>query len=148
MARKQTRESFWAKVKKTKSCWEWQKSCNNTAMIGLILELLKTSDVYNVSEVVDIANANIASAAAIADTKLGTISTANKVQNSATTATSSNSGSAIVSRDSSGNFSAGVITANVTGALTGNASTATTLATGRDFQIVGDVEASAQSFKN
>ena len=94
----------------------------------------------------DIANANIAAGAAIADTKLGTISTANKVQNSATTATSSNSGSAIVSRDSSGNFSAGVITANVTGALTGNASTATTLATGRDFQIVGDVEASAQSF--
>jgi hypothetical protein len=94
----------------------------------------------------EIANANIAAAAAIADTKLGTISTANKVQNSATTATASNSGSAIVSRDSSGNFSAGVITANVTGALTGNASTATTLATGRDFQIVGDVEASAQSF--
>jgi len=94
----------------------------------------------------EIANANIAAAAAIADTKLGTISTANKVQNSATTATSSNSGSAIVSRDSSGNFSAGVITANVTGALTGNASTATTLATGRDFQILGDVEASAVSF--
>jgi hypothetical protein len=94
----------------------------------------------------DIANANIAAGAAIADTKLGTISTANKVQNSATTATSSNSGSAIVSRDSSGNFSAGVITANVTGALTGNASTATTLATGRDFQITGDVEASAVSF--
>ena len=94
----------------------------------------------------EIANANIAAAAAIADTKLGTISTANKVQNTATTATASNSGSAIVSRDSSGNFSAGVITANVTGALTGNASTATTLATGRDFQIVGDVEASAQSF--
>jgi len=94
----------------------------------------------------DIANANIASAAAIADTKLGTISTANKVQNSATTATSSNSGSAIVSRDSSGNFSAGTITAALTGNVTGNASTATTLATGRDFQIVGDVEASAQSF--
>ena len=94
----------------------------------------------------DIANANIASAAAIADTKLGTISTANKVQNSATTATSSNSGSAIVSRDSSGNFSAGTITAALTGNVTGNASTATTLATGRDFQIVGDVEASAVSF--
>ena len=94
----------------------------------------------------EIANANIAAAAAIADTKLGTISTASKVQNSATTATSSNSGSAIVSRDSSGNFSAGVITANVTGALTGNASTATTLATARDFQLTGDVEASAQSF--
>jgi hypothetical protein len=94
----------------------------------------------------EIANANIAAAAAIADTKLGTISTASKVQNSATTATASNSGSAIVSRDASGNFAAGVITANVTGALTGNASTATTLATARDFQLTGDVEASAQSF--
>jgi hypothetical protein len=94
----------------------------------------------------DIANANIASAAAIADTKLNTISTAGKVQNSATTATSSNSGSAIVSRDSSGNFSASTITASLTGNVTGNASTATTLATGRDFQITGDVEAGAVSF--
>lgn len=96
--------------------------------------------------ITDIANANVASAAAIADTKLATISTAGKVQNSATTATSSNSGSAIVARDASGNFSATTITANLTGNVTGNASTATTLATGRDFQIVGDVEASAQSF--
>lgn len=94
----------------------------------------------------NIANANVASAAAIADTKLATISTAGKVQNTATTATSSNSGSAIVSRDASGNFSAGTITASLTGNVTGNASTATTLATGRDFQITGDVEASAVSF--
>ena len=94
----------------------------------------------------EIANANIAAAAAIADTKLGTISTANKVQNTATTATASNSGSAIVSRDSSGNFAATTITADLTGAVTGNASTATTLATARDFQLTGDVEASAQSF--
>jgi len=94
----------------------------------------------------DIANANISASAAIADTKLGTISTAGKVQNSATTATASNSGSAIVSRDSSGNFSAGTITASLTGNVTGNASTATTLATARDFQITGDVEASAVSF--
>ena len=96
--------------------------------------------------ITDIANANVASAAAIADTKLGTISTAGKVQNTATTATSSNSGSAIVSRDASGNFSAGTITASLTGNVTGNASTATTLATARDFQLTGDVEASAQSF--
>jgi hypothetical protein len=45
---------------------------------------------------------------------------------------------------------AGVFTGNLTGNVTGNASgnagTATTLATARDFQIVGDVEASAQSF--
>jgi len=96
--------------------------------------------------ITDIANANVASAAAIADTKLATISTAGKVQNTATTATSSNSGSAIVSRDASGNFSAGTITASLTGNVTGNASTATTLATARDFQLTGDVEASAQSF--
>jgi trimeric autotransporter adhesin len=94
----------------------------------------------------EIANANIAAAAAIADTKLGTISTASKVQNSATTATSSNSGSAIVSRDASGNFSAGIITAALTGAVTGNADTATTLATARDFTITGDVTATAVSF--
>ena len=94
----------------------------------------------------DIANANISASAGIVDTKLNTISTANKVQNSATTATSSNSGSAIVSRDSSGNFSATTITAALTGNVTGNASTATTLATARDFQLTGDVEASAQSF--
>jgi hypothetical protein len=43
----------------------------------------------------------------------------------------------------------GNLTGNVTGSsgsTTGNAATATTLATARDFQIVGDVEASAQSF--
>ena len=94
----------------------------------------------------EIANANIAAAAAIADTKLGTISTAGKVQNSATTATASNSGSAIVSRDASGNFAATTITANLTGAVTGNASTATTLATARDVSISGDITATAVSF--
>ena len=41
---------------------------------------------------------------------------------------------------------AGTFTGNLTGNVTGNASTATTLATARDFQIVGDIEASAQSF--
>jgi len=48
-------------------------------------------------------------AGSIADTKLDTISTAGKVSNSATTATSSNTANAIVARDASGNFSAGVI---------------------------------------
>jgi len=50
-------------------------------------------------------------AGSIADTKLSTISTAGKVSNSATTATSANTASAIVARDSSGNFSAGTIDA-------------------------------------
>src|SRR5437763_15296811 len=48
---------------------------------------------------------------AIADTYLGTISTALKVSNSATTATSANTASAIVARDGSNHFSAGTITA-------------------------------------
>ena len=48
---------------------------------------------------------------AIADTYLATISTANKVSNSATTATSANTASAIVARDASGNFTAGTVTA-------------------------------------
>jgi hypothetical protein len=56
-----------------------------------------------------IVNADINASAAIADTKLDTISTAGKVSNSATTATSSNTANAIVARDASGNFSAGVI---------------------------------------
>ncbi len=69
---------------------------------------------------------------AIADTYLATISTAGKVANSATTAASANTASAIVARDGSGNFSAGTITA----ALTGNASTATTLQTARTINGV------------
>lgn len=59
-----------------------------------------------------IVNADIKSDAAIADTKLATISTAGKVQNSATTATNANTASAIVARDASGNFSANNITGN------------------------------------
>jgi len=30
MSRKQTPESFWARVKKSPGCWEWQGSCNST----------------------------------------------------------------------------------------------------------------------
>lgn len=50
-------------------------------------------------------------AGSISDTKLNQITTASKVANSATTATSTNTANAIVSRDGSGNFSAGTITA-------------------------------------
>jgi hypothetical protein len=72
-----------------------------------------------------IVNADINASAAIVDTKLATISTAGKVANSATTAASANTASAIVARDGSGDFTAGTITAN----LTGTASTASTLTT-------------------
>lgn len=72
-----------------------------------------------------ITNSQISPTAGIVDTKLSTIATAGKVSNSATTATSANTASTIVARDGSGNFSAGTITA----ALSGNATTATTAST-------------------
>ncbi len=74
-----------------------------------------------------IVNADINASAGIVDTKLATIATTGKVSNSATTATSANTNSAIVARDGSGNFSAGTITAS----LTGNASTTTALQNAR-----------------
>lgn len=76
-----------------------------------------------------VVNADVDPAAAIVDTKLATISTAGKVSNSATTAASANTFSAIVARDGAGAFSASSITATTfTGALSGNATTATSLA--------------------
>jgi hypothetical protein len=77
-----------------------------------------------------ILNADINASAAIVDTKLATIATGGKVSNSATTATDANTASAIVARDGSGNFTAGTITAN----LTGTASNVTTNA-----NLTGDV---------
>lgn len=85
-----------------------------------------------------IVNGDISASAAIVDTKLATISTAGKVSNSATTATSANTASAIVARDASGNFTAGTITAT----LSGNASTATTATN----QSGGTVAATTGSF--
>ena len=57
-------------------------------------------------------------------------------------ATSANTADTIVSRDASGNFAANNITAN----LSGNATTATTLQNSRNFNIAGDVVATAQPF--
>jgi len=59
-----------------------------------------------------------------------------------TGATASNTASKLVLRDGSGNFTAGTIT----GALTGNASTATTLATARNFSVSGDITAPNVAF--
>ena len=106
-----------------------------------------TGDITSVGNATAIAagvivNADINASAAIDDTKLATIATALKVSNSATTAASANTASAIVARDASGNFSAGTVTA----ALTGNASTATALATGRTIAITGDLAYTSPSF--
>lgn len=71
-----------------------------------------------------IVNEDISASAAIVDTKLATISTVGKVANSATSASDDNFADSIVSRDASGNFAAGTITADligdVTGTITGN----------------------------
>ena len=60
-------------------------------------------------------------------------------------ATSDNTANTIVKRDSNGNFSAGTITANLIGNVTGNADTQTKLATQKTIALSGDVTGS-QSF--
>ena len=82
-----------------------------------------------------IVDEDINASAAIVDTKLATISTAGKVSNSATTATNDNTSSAIVARDASGNFSAGTITAS----LTGTASKATNMTGGNSTTLLGSI---------
>ena len=77
----------------------------------------------------NIVDADISSSAAIADSKLATITSSGKVSNTATTATNANTANAIVARDASGNFTAGVIT----GTLSGTASTANKLTTARNI---------------
>jgi hypothetical protein len=57
-------------------------------------------------------------------------------------ATTTNTPSTIVSRNASGGFSADVITAS----LTGNATTATTLQTGRTISVTGDATGTSASF--
>ena len=69
-----------------------------------------------------IIGADIATNANISNSSLATLTASNLVANSATTATSLNTSSAIVSRDTLGNFAAGTITANLIGNVTGSAS--------------------------
>lgn len=101
-----------------------------------------TGDVTSVGNATSIAagvivNADINASAGIVDTKLATISTASKVSNSATTATNANTASAIVARDASGNFTAGTITAALTGNASGSAGTFTSTSQNSQFNSVG-----------
>lgn len=86
-----------------------------TSLVSTGIVHNNSSGVFSTSLIV---NADVSASAAIVDTKLATISTAGKVSNSATTATSANTVSTIVARDGSGNFTAGTITANLTGTAT------------------------------
>ena len=97
-----------------------QNTTGNAATVTTNANL--TGDITSVGNATSIAagvidNNDINASAGIVDTKLATISTAGKVSNSATTATSANTANAIVARNASGDFSAGVITAT---ALTGS----------------------------
>jgi hypothetical protein len=58
------------------------------------------------------------------------------------TATSANQADKVVKRDGSGNFAAGVITADLVGDVTGNADTASALETARTIALSGDVTGS------
>ncbi len=58
------------------------------------------------------------------------------------TATSDNTPDTVVKRDGSGNFAAGIITADLVGDVTGNADTATALETTRTIELTGDVTGS------
>jgi hypothetical protein len=75
----------------------------------------------------------------------GTITTSGTL---AVDATSANTASKVVARDASGNFSAGTITASLSGNATSatTATTATTLATGRTIAITGDLTYTSGSF--
>jgi len=88
-----------------------------------------TGDIISIGSATSISNgaiinSDINDSAEISDTKLATISTVGKVLNSATTATSSNTNNAIVARNSSGGFSAGIITAT---SFTGSGANLTSL---------------------
>jgi hypothetical protein len=127
---------------------------NSATAHGIPLDtVVLTSDTGTVDSTMiannTIVDGDINSAAGISDTKLNTISTALKVANSATTATSANTASAIVARDGSGNFTAGTVTASLIGSSTstsGNAATATALATPRALSLTGDVTATGVNF--
>lgn len=58
------------------------------------------------------------------------------------TATPDNTPDTVVKRDGSGNFSAGTVTADLVGDVTGNADTATALETSRTIELTGDVTGS------
>lgn len=81
---------------------------SDTALSANVTKLGSSIDSAEITDNT-IVNADINAAAAIADTKLATISTAGKVANSATTATNANIANTIVARDAAGKFGAGGI---------------------------------------
>jgi len=73
----------------------------------------------------------------------GTHTAINAAVSLANTGTNANTASTLVKRDGSGNFTAGAITAALTGDVTGNASTSSKWATARTITLAGDLSGSA-----
>jgi hypothetical protein len=110
-----------------------------TASVGTALTVAGDSG----SEIIDLLSESLTISG---DTHVTTSASADTVTISVD-ATSENTNGAIVSRDGSGGFVAGIVTASsFVGDVTGNADTATALETARDFSISGDATASAISF--
>ena len=105
-------------------------------------DTLRQVALNNIIKPLLINNDMVSESAGIVDTKLATINTAGKVTNNAVQAVSTNTANRIVTRDGGGNFAAGTVTAT----LSGNASTATALATPRTIAISGDLTGTATSF--
>ena len=97
----------------------------NSAILTATTGIVKTTDIGSVTSAMildgTIVNGDISSSAAIADTKLATITSSGKIANSATTATDANTASTIVARDASGNFTANLITVNTVPTAAGHA---------------------------
>jgi hypothetical protein len=94
--------------------------------IGLTLPLLTVGVLHSDSSGVIssslIVGTDIATNANISNSSLATLTASGLVANSATSATSANTANSIVSRDTLGDFAAGVITASLVGNVTGVAS--------------------------
>ena len=88
----------------------------NISDLSIVNDDISASASINYSKLnlgTSIVNADISASASIVDTKLATISTVGKVSNSATTATSANTASAIVARDAAGKAILTAIDVNV-----------------------------------
>jgi hypothetical protein len=86
---------------------------------GEVVTPTKLNNLVDLATVTQIVDADISATAAIADSKLSTISTAGKVSGNAITS-GTIAGSTAIS--TTGTISSGTITANLTGTVTGNAS--------------------------
>jgi len=88
-----------------------------TAIAGTNTTQLATTEFVRsaVTSITGLSNTNLSGNAGITDANLATISAANKVSNSATSATATNTSNTIVARDGIGNFTANSITASLNG---------------------------------